>query len=181
MNPRIEVGTFRSHIKGRIDGNLTFAVRRRMSVNGAFQPWEMFCAVYIPLEAPVEYAALYAECIQAVILKTKELDGECGQEEGGDKHTPGPWEAVDSLTIRGPFCIGDPSRPGWLIAGLPANIPEAERVANARLIAAAPELLEALQAIEVLFTPLARDSTAATWIDKARAAIAKAAGQEGAE
>lgn len=40
---------------------------------------------------------------------------------------------------------------------------------------AVPELLEALQALETLFSPLASDSTAATWIDKARAAIAKAA------
>lgn len=53
--------------------------------------------------------------------------------------------------------------------------------ANARLIAAAPDLLEALQALTVLFSPLAKDSTTANWIDKARAAIAKATGKEAKE
>jgi len=43
-------------------------------------------------------------------------------------------------------------------------------------IAAAPDLLEALQALDTLFAPIAKDTTAAQWIDKARAAIAKATG-----
>lgn len=47
---------------------------------------------------------------------------------------------------------------------------------RARLLAAAPELLEALKALEALFSPAAKDSTTAAWIDKARAAIAKATG-----
>ena len=45
-------------------------------------------------------------------------------------------------------------------------------------IAERDELLESLQAIEMLYAPLARDSTAATWIDKARAAITRATGEE---
>ena len=45
-------------------------------------------------------------------------------------------------------------------------------------IAERDELLESLQAIEMLYAPLARDSTAATWIDKARAAIARATGEQ---
>lgn len=45
-----------------------------------------------------------------------------------------------------------------------------------RLAAINAELLEALQALETLFAPLARDSTAATWVDKARAVITKATG-----
>lgn len=36
------------------------------------------------------------------------------------------------------------------------------------------EMLDSLAALELLFTPLARDSTQRDWIDKARAAIAKA-------
>ncbi len=47
---------------------------------------------------------------------------------------------------------------------------------DARLIAAAPDLLEACKALELLFAPLARDCTAANAIDKAREAIAKADG-----
>lgn len=31
-------------------------------------------------------------------------------------HTPEPWEAVDRLTIRGPFERGNPDKPGWHIA-----------------------------------------------------------------
>ena len=49
-----------------------------------------------------------------------------------------------------------------------------ETRANARLIAAAPELLEALRAVDVLFGHLATDSTQRIWLDNARAAIAKA-------
>ena len=63
------------------------------------------------------------------------------------KHTPGPWEAVDSMTIRGPFEMGNPEKPGMLIATLPAHREDGD----ARLIAAAPELLDALlDAVESL-------------------------------
>lgn len=54
------------------------------------------------------------------------------------EHTPGPWrvEALnrDTLTIR--------SRDGAVVANTPAHSP-----ANAALIAAAPDLLEALKAL----------------------------------
>lgn len=55
------------------------------------------------------------------------------------KHTPGPWEAVDSMTVRTPFSAG-----GFMVCNLPCHTPDDERRANACLIAAAPELLEAL-------------------------------------
>lgn len=48
--------------------------------------------------------------------------------------------------------------------------------AQRRLHDAAPDLLEALKALEMLFSPCVRDCTQADWIDKARAAIAKAEG-----
>lgn len=56
------------------------------------------------------------------------------------KHTPGPWEAVDSMTIRGPFERSNPEKPGFFVASLPASRAEGD----AQLIASAPELLKAL-------------------------------------
>lgn len=63
------------------------------------------------------------------------------------KHTPGPWETGGVMTLvefrpegwNAPMCIADCHT---------KNAPqsETERVANARLIAAAPELLEACKA-----------------------------------
>lgn len=70
-------------------------------------------------------------------------------------------------TVRGDWC-GDPAESDYheMIALADAAVAERD------------ELLEALQAIEMLYAPLARDSTAATWIDKARAAIARATGEQ---
>lgn len=59
-------------------------------------------------------------------------------------HTAGPWEALDSMTVRGPFAMGDSEKPGVLVASLPHYLPAEERAANARLIAMAPTMLEAL-------------------------------------
>lgn len=53
-------------------------------------------------------------------------------------HTPGPWEAVGSITVRGQFLPGDTEKTGPLVALLPAGCASGD----ARLIAAAPELLE---------------------------------------
>lgn len=50
------------------------------------------------------------------------------------KHTPGPWRLNGNRTIT----VGDFGKPGSFIA-------EVKNDANARLIAAAPELLEALE------------------------------------
>jgi len=44
--------------------------------------------------------------------------------------------------------------------------------------AAKAELLKVCKALETLFAPVVRESTAADWIDKARAAIAKAEEQK---
>lgn len=93
------------------------------------------------------------------------------------KHTPGRWS------------IARDPRPGmdWnshivdkkrghaicFMAHSDGASPERDE-ANARLIAAAPDLLEALRAVDVLFGHLATDSTQRIWLDNARAAIAKA-------
>jgi len=94
------------------------------------------------------------------------------------KHTPGPWAVHDHPTD--PYQYGHhvTTEDGLTICSvtyqLPVNTPhgveEATRVANARLIAAAPELLEALQTLVDAVDP---ESTG--W-SEAVAAIAKATG-----
>jgi hypothetical protein len=58
-----------------------------------------------------------------------------------NKHTPGPWEAVGNLVRT---CRNEDGSGGFLIAECPANI--GDRIENARLIAAAPNLLYASKA-----------------------------------
>jgi hypothetical protein len=60
------------------------------------------------------------------------------------EHTPGPWFLINEC------CVGGPIEPGWEAAGcgiahcgMRARTQE-EAAANARLIAAAPEMFEAL-------------------------------------
>ena len=98
------------------------------------------------------------------------------------KHTPGPWVVNDlyaETEIRGPqnsgamICVMSP----W---GIAADEPDPQR-ANARLIAAAPDLLEALREYDAAFTefdPDSRDSRHRMRLAtiKARAAIARATG-----
>ena len=91
------------------------------------------------------------------------------------QHTPGPWRSSGSLTIYIEARLGD----GWIQEVCSVGPTEADKgygeqqQANARLIAAAPDLLEALQA--VLANSL--DSKGLADAHKqARAAIAKATG-----
>jgi hypothetical protein len=64
------------------------------------------------------------------------------------KHTPGPWMA-DGLTVHGVtdnhpnFVLKPDGTPVWVAQMICGN-PEPEDYANARLIAAAPEMLDAL-------------------------------------
>jgi len=117
------------------------------------------------------------------------------------KHTPGPWRI--SSDAQGPCMVMHPSLPGVAIANcdaahVPTNgyhspavsepepCPDAylgttyrpERVANVRLIAAAPELLEALKAIVDCYgmgeTPEKFAEHVRGFIEDARAAISKA-------
>lgn len=86
-------------------------------------------------------------------------------------HTPGPWavdeiRSVQAITWCGEVCIAD-------VGG---NADEEEQLANARLIAAAPDLLaacEAMIAAEKACDILAGDSA----ITAIRAAIARAKGE----
>lgn len=83
-----------------------------------------------------------------------------------EKHTPGPWKAVN----------------GHYIVDVRANkqsiIGEGMRLADARLIAAAPDMLAALdRAVQDIDSGWAEDAdTRFPWLASARAAIAKAEG-----
>ena len=84
------------------------------------------------------------------------------------QHTPGPWIAVNETLVRGPhgeaICATK-----WTAYPSDPNF-----ASNARLIAAAPELLAAL---EDLFALAETDESGRIYgatLDKARAAIAKA-------
>jgi len=93
------------------------------------------------------------------------------------KHTSGPWwhdddKEVGCIVIRAPDGDGVP----WQIASMCDFGPSGDEEANARLIAAAPELLAALKD---LLDAVARDVPGAASITTgpmgaARAAIAKA-------
>jgi hypothetical protein len=87
------------------------------------------------------------------------------------QHTPGPWTASDNA-IYGSSSLIKP-----LIAYLDDRFADEEAANNARLIAAAPDLLAALQMVNRVWSHdqtanLAPDSSAAI----VRAAIAKAVG-----
>jgi hypothetical protein len=95
------------------------------------------------------------------------------------KHTPGPWDYSAKLSAsenhRG-FRIWEHGD-SWVLADvMPMDEDGKQGEANARLIAAAPELLEALKTCLLIVEHLAAES-APTTIAEARAAIAKATGQ----
>lgn len=111
------------------------------------------------------------------------------------KHTPGPWVSardfdengrrakVTTIAVCCDFVIGLPAayEGGNYRDGDPSGDPEAD----ARLIAAAPDLLEALKALAGLY-PSAEEMndsdeysvTEIDWVEIARAAIAKATGEQ---
>lgn len=101
-------------------------------------------------------------------------------------HTPAPWKAdtvVNSEDLHMEVYI--PNRTLAYVLHYPNDITTDETAANARLIAAAPELLEALKALENLTNiPAFRQAANkagymaqfSTAKDTARAAIAKAEG-----
>lgn len=82
------------------------------------------------------------------------------------KHTPGKWR-VNGKYIDSNQSDGMIQEVAWL-----GDVGYGDRMANARLIAAAPDLLEALQAV-VRVADRQTDE-----FDMARAAISKALGEE---
>ena len=90
----------------------------------------------------------------------------------GVKHTPGPWTARRVHT--GGFDIFD-ERGRDVVTVYGGGVETESREANARLIAAAPDLLEALsRAVHSYDGVPPRHHPA--WFDEARAAIARARG-----
>lgn len=96
----------------------------------------------------------------------------------GYKHTPAPWFEVKHFSE---WLISDGSRLVATTAGSPAHLglAHAKRdAANARLIAAAPDLLEALEdCVAVMDRELAGLKVIQPEFSAARAAIAKATGE----
>jgi len=93
------------------------------------------------------------------------------------KHTPGPWEAVKRNDGYGDsyMLVQTVQEPGgWEIADVRADVPCHK--ANARLISAAPELLEALEALIEETDPMQLNA-GEPWC-RVRAAIAKAKGEQ---
>jgi hypothetical protein len=96
------------------------------------------------------------------------------------KHTPGPWEVVPEDRAESRWIIGD-EEGGSIASCEPAGpwITSAQADANARLIAAAPDLLAVLRDM-LLWADTPQQEASPSWIigacERARAAIAKAGG-----
>lgn len=88
------------------------------------------------------------------------------------KHTPGPWEcsggyvqsATKSKPSGAPLCIADPFVDESFMSDHEAD-------ANARLIAAAPELLEVCKAMLPIFEAFTQDELSVTTVDEAIALL----------
>lgn len=102
------------------------------------------------------------------------------------KHSKGPWEAcfsrIDGVPVDfhiAPFDYGTchPVCEAKIVVGGPFNLKTDEQVANARLIAAAPCLLEALQRTLNWLSSYPGGGALGCY-DEARAAIAKATGEQ---
>ena len=88
------------------------------------------------------------------------------------KHTPGPWGCIDTSNHAHDYRLTKPDG-----STLPLHVEandHSEQRANARLIAAAPDLLEALE--DAVSTQPA--DSPIKWVLRARAAIAKATGEQ---
>ena len=87
------------------------------------------------------------------------------------KHTPGPWRTEPA-----------PHRSHWILGSVPVALTVEPSEANARLIAAAPDLLAALRDMIDRYARAMKDSGVSHYpeamveIRSARAAIAKATG-----
>jgi len=104
------------------------------------------------------------------------------------KHTPGPWKVGQYLGSLSSFHVhmdaGDKGR-GIDVVEAVAGITTEQRLANARLIAAAPELLETLsktlktieEALAYGYLPAGTEQELEAQASEIRSAIAKATGE----
>jgi hypothetical protein len=100
--------------------------------------------------------------------------------QADQKHTPGPWEATD----QGDVVMGDDRATIIAWCGDAEDNPEmgeATMLANARLIAAAPDMLRALKDLtrfcDAVRVQVGMGKTQLARLEQARAAIAKAEGR----
>lgn len=91
------------------------------------------------------------------------------------KHTPGPWKVKPFENEQGDFNID--SEYGYHIAETIGGLGNEEE-ANANLIAAAPDLLESLQAMVAMMDSGDEHGAGSPWHIKATAAITKATGEK---
>lgn len=92
------------------------------------------------------------------------------------KHTLGPWIITDGDEWTDSIHTDTEKCGIWTVAYV--NNRRDEFAANRRLIAAAPDLLESLQDIYADLIQDAIPSPESDWWNKARAAIAKATGEQ---
>jgi hypothetical protein len=97
------------------------------------------------------------------------------------KHTPGPWVAIPTLS--GAISINRTARvPIAQVGGAGWHLGQEMAEANARLIAAAPELLSALEEarlqIQYLHEKFSHTGSGNAVLSRIEAAIAKATGKE---
>ena len=102
------------------------------------------------------------------------------------KWTAGPWETRDGKKtlfivqphqfIESGIYVAEVSLAAWHPVGI-SMVAREEKKANARLIAAAPELYEALEyALKCCYEGDVSEYEPSSWMAKARAALAKARG-----
>ncbi len=77
------------------------------------------------------------------------------------EHTPGPW-MVDPAELDRPAVFATKDEHGIVIAEMWAGLPE-EQVANARLIAAAPDLLDAARKAHDIVQKIHPDAAEILW------------------
>ena len=93
-------------------------------------------------------------------------------EQPPSEHTPGPWRAGGNHVFAGTSW-------GWIASTDSPYVSALEPTANARLIAAAPDMLAVCVAVDELSaSPHAMTGPLWEIVDAARAAIAKAKGEQ---
>ena len=97
-------------------------------------------------------------------------------------HTPGPWRVAPQSDYAGDDINIDASTRGYVACAGKVGISNGEAEANARLIAAAPDLLDMLAAAAARIEVAAAEGNTilSAWLPDARAAIARARGDGGA-
>jgi len=87
------------------------------------------------------------------------------------KHTPGPWEASHDIDAN---CVATITS-GWVVVSIGADPNKFDAESDARLIAAAPKMLEALELADAMLCGANMDKSAIG--RKINAALAKAKGE----